>query len=269
MAGSSEDKTDQHMKFITYEVDQRVATITLSRPEKRNALHPDLIKELFDAFELAKNDSSVKVIVLKADGEVFSAGADLAYLQQLQSNTFEENLIDSNNLKNLFYQIYSLPKVVIAQLEGSAIAGGCGLVSVCDLVFAVPEAQFGYSEVKIGFIPALVSCFLVRKLGEARTNELLLSGALISADKALNYGLINFVVEASMIGAEVQKYAQKLVNETSLSAVSMTKTLIKEVQQMSLEESLDLAVRMNAEARGTEDCKKGIAAFLNKEKISW
>jgi methylglutaconyl-CoA hydratase len=110
---------------------------------------------------------------------------------------------------------------------------------------------------------------LVRKLGEARTNELLLSGALISADQALKYGLINFVVEASMIGAEVQKYAQKLVNETSLSAVSMTKTLIKEVQQMSLEESLHLAVRMNAEARGTEDCKKGIAAFLNKEKISW
>lgn len=257
------------MKTVDYFVADRISYITLNRPEKRNALNPELIAELFKAFSTAKKDSAVKVVVLKARGEVFSAGADLAYLQELQKYSLEENVADSSALKDLFYEIYTFPKLVIAQVEGSAIAGGCGLISVCDLVFAVPEAQFGYTEVKIGFIPALVSCFLVRKLGEARTNELLLSGNLIGANQAREYGLINFVVDAGLIGAEVSKYAEKICRETSAEAIGMSKKLIKQAQQMSLEASLELAVKMNAEARATEDCKRGIAAFLNKEKLSW
>lgn len=257
------------MNWVNFEVRNRIAYITLNRAEKRNALSPELVFELSNAFEKAKSDSGIKVVVLKAMGEVFSAGADLAYLQQLQSNSFEENVKDSESLKNLFYAIYSLPKPVIAQVEGHAIAGGCGLASVCDLVFAVPEAQFGYTEVKIGFIPALVACFLVRKLGEGRTKELLLSGKLISAAAAKDYGLINFVVEKAQIAAEVEHYAESIANETSAQSISSTKSLIHQAQQLSLEESLNLAVRLNAEARGTEDCKKGIAAFLNKEKLKW
>lgn len=257
------------MKTVEYFVSDRVAHIWLNRPEKRNALSPELISDLTQAFQMARQDNDVKVVVLKARGEVFSAGADLAYLQQLQQNTLEENLIDSAALKNLFYQIYTLPKLVIAQVEGHAIAGGCGLAAVCDLVFAVPEAQFGYTEVKIGFIPALVACFLVRKLGEGRTRELLLSGNLINAETAAQYGLINFVAETATIETEVNHYAAKIVAETSVNSIALSKKLIHEAGQMSLEDSLDLAVRMNAETRASEDCKKGIAAFLNRQKISW
>jgi len=257
------------MNWVSFEVRNRIAYITINRAEKRNALSPELVAELTQSFENAKADTTVKVVVLKAAGEVFSAGADLAYLQQLQTNSFEDNIQDSESLKNLFYTIYSLPKTVIAQVEGHAIAGGCGLASICDIVFAVPEAQFGYTEVKIGFIPALVACFLVRKLGEGRTKELLLSGKLISAETAKAYGLINFVTEKSQIANEVEQYALALATETSAQSVSTTKNLIHQVQQLSLEESLDLAVKLNAEARGTADCKKGIAAFLNKEKLSW
>ncbi len=257
------------MKSIQYEIQNRVAYITLNRPEKRNALSPELIADLTEVFELAKADEKVKVVALKANGEVFSAGADLAYLQQLQQNTLEENKADSALLKNLFYNIYTHPKVVIAQVEGHAIAGGCGLAAVCDLVFSVPEAQFGYTEVKIGFIPALVSCFLVRKLGEARSKELLLSGNLISANTASQYGLINFVADAGLIEMEVSNYAEKIAKETSSQSISSTKKLLNQVQQMSLEDSLNLAVQMNAEARASDDCKKGIAAFLNKKKLEW
>lgn len=152
--------------LVLYSVSNRIATISLNRPDKRNAFNPELVTALTEALLNASDDESVKVIILKAEGTTFSAGADLAYLQQLQNNTHEENVADSENLKNLFTTIYYLPKVVIAQVEGHAIAGGCGLATVCDITFAVPEANFGYTEVKLGFVPAIVSCFLLRKTGE-------------------------------------------------------------------------------------------------------
>jgi methylglutaconyl-CoA hydratase len=257
------------MDLVKYRVGNRVAYITLNRPDKRNALNPELVMSLITAFARANQDQDVKVIVLNAIGDVFSAGADLAYLQQLQSNTYHENVADSAALKDLFYTIYTSPKAVIAQVEGHAIAGGCGLASVCDIVFSVPEAKFGYSEVKIGFIPALVACFLVRKTGEARTKELLLSGELIDASTASTYGLINFICNKESIQDSVDNYAAKLVSGTSGQSISLTKQLINLAQNMTLEESLDEAVNLNATARATADCKRGIAAFLNKEKVIW
>lgn len=256
-------------KLIHFIVDERVAYITLNRPEKRNSLSPELVSELTTAFVEAAGRDDVKVVVLKGAGEVFSAGVDLAYLQQLQQNTFEENVEDSSRLKDLFQTIYSFPKVVIAQVEGHAIAGGCGLAAVCDIVFSVPDARFGYTEVKIGFIPALVSCYLVRKLGEGRTKELLLSGELISATTAESYGLINFVVPREAIAEKVRQYAHNLCTGTSAQSISQTKALLQLVQDSSLEEGLQAAVTANAEARATDDCKKGIASFLNKERLSW
>ena len=142
------------MNLVHYKVNNRVAYITLNRPEKRNALNSEVVILLKESFHNAISDDLVKAIVLKANGEVFSAGADLAYLQQLQNNSYQDNVADSTSLKDLFYTIYTSPKVVVAQVEGHAIAGGCGLVSDCDIVFSVPEAKFGYTEVKIGFIPA-------------------------------------------------------------------------------------------------------------------
>ena len=257
------------MELVNYTIENRVAYISLNRPEKRNALNPDLVGSLIAAFSNAIGDEAVKVIVLGAHGDVFSAGADLAYLQQLQENSYEENIADSSTLKNLFYLIYTSPKAVIGQIEGHAIAGGCGLVSVCDIVFSVPEAKFGYTEVKIGFIPALVACFLVRKTGEARTRELLLSGALIDAEAASAYGLINFIRASDDIREGVKAYAEKIVEETSGESVALTKQLLNMAQNKTLEESLEEAVKANATARASADCKRGISAFLNKEKINW
>ena len=257
------------MNLVEYQILNRVAYISLNRPDKRNALNPELVQALKNAFEQANTDGQAKVIVLKANGEVFSAGADLAHLQQLQTNSYDDNVADSNALKELFYTIYTSTKLVIAQVEGHAIAGGCGLASICDLIFSVPEAKFGYTEVKIGFIPALVACFLLRKLGEGRMKELLLSGELIDAKTALTYGLINFIVDNNSIDIDVRNYAEKIVTSTSAQSILLTKELLNKAYAMNLEDSLQEAVVYNANARSSNDCKRGIAAFLNKEKLSW
>jgi methylglutaconyl-CoA hydratase len=256
-------------EFITTQQQDRILYITLNRPEKRNALSGQLVFELKDALLRAEADIHTKVIVLNAQGTVFSAGADLDYLQQLQYNTFEENLADSSSLAELFNIIYKNKKVIIAQVEGHAIAGGCGLATVCDFTFAVPDASFGYTEVKIGFIPAIVSIFLMRKLGEVKAKELLLTGKLISAAEAEKMSLINEVVPADQIADKVFILATQLCEQTSAQSLDMTKQLINAVQEMSIEEALRYTAEMNAKARASDDCKKGIASFLSKEKIKW
>lgn len=256
-------------ELIKYKQKERVVYITLNRPEKRNALNPELVRSLSLAFRKAEADAEVKVVVLKAEGKAFSAGADLEYLRQLQNNSAEDDFEDTRALKDLLYSIYTFPKIVIAQVEGHAIAGGCGLAAVCDLVFAVPEARFGYTEVKIGFIPALVTCFLVRKLGEGRARELLLTGELIDAETASAYGLINFIAERDNIALRVSGYAEKLVSTVSGNSVRLSKQLIGHAQNKSLEESLEEAVKLNVHTRASADCKRGTGAFLNGEELKW
>ena len=255
------------MSLVLYSVADQTASITLNRPEKRNALSPELVTELKAAFNKAEQDVAVKIVVLKANGESFCAGADLGYLQQLQNFSFEENLADSNHLKELFLKIYTLNKVVIAQVQGHALAGGCGLAAVCDFTFSVPEAKFGYTEVRIGFIPALVSVFLIRKLGEQKARHLLLTGEIIKAEAALALGLITEVIPATELENHVKGFTQNLIKQNSAQSMHLTKHLINEVQNRTLEEALSFAANQNAKARATEDCKKGIAAFLNKQDI--
>ena len=257
------------MSLVIYSVKDRVGYVTINRPEKRNALSHELVKELTDAFDRAENDSSVKVVVLKANGDAFCAGADLAYLQQLQNFSFEQNLEDSRQLKNLFLKIYQLKKVVIAQVQGHALAGGCGLATVCDFTFAVPEAKFGYTEVKIGFIPALVSVFLIRKVGEHKAKQLLLTGEVIKAPEALSRGLINHIVNADVLEQTVFEFANNLIQSNSGQSMQLTKQLMAQVQSLSIEEGLEHAANVNAHARATEDCKAGIAAFLSKRELKW
>jgi methylglutaconyl-CoA hydratase len=257
------------MKHIDYSVADRVASITLNRPEKRNALSHELVTDLKAAFLEAERDDAVKVIVLKANGEAFCAGADLDYLRKLQEFSYEQNVADSSHLKELFQQIYTLKKVVIAQVQGHALAGGCGLATVCDFSFSVPEAKFGYTEVRIGFIPAIVMVFLLRKIGEGRARELMLGGKLIDATEARTMGLINFVVPADQLTAEVNKFAAQLVISNSTYAMDVTKQMIAKVPSLTLDEALTFAAEMNARARASDDCKRGIAAFVAKEKISW
>jgi len=255
--------------LVLYSVADRIATITLNRPEKRNALNPELVALVTEMMLEAADDDEVKVIILKANGTSFSAGADLAYLQELQHYSYEENLADSNNLKNLYTTIYYLPKVVIAQVEGHAIAGGCGLATVCDLIFAVPEAKFGYTEVKLGFVPALVSCFLLRKTSETIAKQILLTGELFPAEQALAYGLINFVTNKDTINQNTREFALNLCTQASTNSLMVTKQLIGQTTNGHLEKSLELAVQINARVRDTADFKKGISSFLSKENINW
>lgn len=256
-------------ELVLYEVTNRVGYITLNRPEKRNALSFEFVQEIKDAVIVAERDETCKVIVIRANGEAFCAGADLAYLQQLQQNSFEENLADSQHLMQLFQLIYNCKKVVIAQVNGPALAGGSGLATVCDFCYATPEASFGYTEVKIGFVPAIVMVFLVRKVTEHVAKKLLLTGDVFNAAKALEYGLINEVVDADKLAESVFAFATKLCKQASGQSLALVKEMLREVQQLSLDEGLNYAAAMNANARATDDCKKGISAFLNKEKLSW
>jgi methylglutaconyl-CoA hydratase len=256
-------------KPLHTKIENKIGFITLSRPEKRNALSPELIEELGNAFTAFEHDPRVKVVVLKAEGKAFCAGADLDYIQQMQHFSYEENLEDSNRLKALFSQIYEFPKVVIAQVQGHALAGGCGLVTVCDFAFAASGAFFGYTEVKIGFIPALVSVFLSEQIGQAKTSVLLLSGELISSSKSSELGLITEVVEQEFLEQRTLDFAQKIVSENSAFSMQETKRLLRSLGKGDRHRALDLAAEANAKARGHGDCVKGITAFLSKSKPSW
>ena len=255
--------------LVNYHTENRIGYITLNRPEKRNALNAEMVTALKNAFTQAENDENCKVIVLQANGEAFCAGADLAYLQQLQNNTYDENLQDSQHLMGLFLQIYTHKKAVIGKIQGHALAGGCGLATLCDISFSVPEAKYGYTEVKIGFVPALVKVFLLRKIGDGKARELLLTGKIITAEEAKNFGLINFISTKETIDSEVLEFATKLCNEASGQSIALVKEMIAEVQHLSVEDGLEYAARMNANARATDDCKRGINSFLTKEKLTW
>ncbi|MGZ5243357.1 MAG: enoyl-CoA hydratase/isomerase family protein [Bacteroidia bacterium] len=257
------------MQFVETRSNNGIFEIILNRPDKRNALNSEFVQELIDAFALANEDEKTRVVLLKANGKAFSAGADLAYLQQLQNNTYAENLVDSSQLKSLFSHIYNHQKIVIAQVEGHAIAGGCGLATVCDFVFAVPDALFGYTEVKIGFVPAIVMFFLLRKIGEAKARELLLTGKLVSAEYFRQLGLVTEIVEAGKIADRVEEFAAQLVKETSPQSIALTRKMIAEIQTLPTENALNYAAEQNAHARAQDDCKRGIGAFLNKEEITW
>lgn len=257
------------MILVDFSVKDRIGFITLNRPEKRNALSHELVSDLMQAFEKAEADPGVKVVLLKANGEAFCAGADLAYLDKLQNFSRQQNLDDSNHLRRLFQKIYAFKKIVVAQVEGHALAGGCGLVTVCDFVFAIPEAKLGYTEVKIGFVPAMVMVFLIRRIGEQRARHLLLSGELVSGDRAVDFGLVNQMVAKESIERTVMEFVQSLVKNNSAQSMELTKKMIEEVQSMKLEEALDYAAEQNTYARTTDDFKKGIKTFLSKGELNW
>ena len=246
-----------------------VLTLTLNRPDKRNALSAGLVGELKEALAEAAADDGVRVVVLTGAGKAFSAGADLAALEALQTASAEANLADSQHLAEVFAAIYRHPKPVVAKVNGHAIAGGCGLAAVCDLALVSTRAKLGFTETRIGFVPAIVSVFVLRKLGEAAARDLMLRGHLISAEEAAAVGLVTRAVAPDALDAEVDAVARELATETSATAVALTKGLLADVPGMGLDEALGHAVQLNALARGTDDCRAGIAAFLGKTDPPW
>ncbi len=255
--------------LLRQDMDGPVATLTLNRPDKRNALNEELVAALRRALADLANDDHVRAIVLTGAGSVFSAGADLAALQDLQTASPLANQDDSAHLAGLFEAVYRHPKPIIAKVNGHAIAGGCGLAAVCDLSIAAKPAKLGFTEVRIGFVPAIVSVFIVRKVGEAAARDLLLRGRLIDAPAAVGMGLITRTVSPAELDPTVAALADELATETSGSAVRLTKQLLADLPGMGLQEALDHAVMMNAFARSTNDCQAGISAFLDNTDPPW
>ena len=182
--------------MIKSEIKNNTAILTLNRPEKRNALHPFLVEQLKNKLVEFEKDNSVKSLIITGEGNTFCSGADLEYLQKISKNSTLENYEDSKSLAEMFLMIYEFPKPTIAAVNGSAIAGGCGLASVCDFIVAHPDkSKFGYTEVKIGFIPAIVSIFLIKKVGEGLARQLLLEGEIISGKRAYEIGFVNYLAE--------------------------------------------------------------------------
>lgn len=250
-------------------IDGTVYTIRLDRPEKRNALSAELVSRLREALNVAADVNEVRVVVLTGAGSAFSAGADLASLRTMRDAGPMENRKDSRQLAELFRAIYQHPKPIVAKVDGAAIGGGCGLAAVCDLSYVAEGTKLGFTEVRLGFVPAIVMVFVRRKLGEAAARDLLLRGRLFTAEEAASMGLVTRAVPADELDETAEDVARELCTETSGSAVDLTKQMLARVPGMGLDEALDYAVQMNAFARGTKDCQAGIDAFLNDEDPPW
>ena len=251
------------MSEIIYHVQDSIACVSLNRPEKRNALNEELIVALKEALELADANTDVRAVIIRGAGKDFCSGADLSALQKVASASYEENVEDARTLAELFELIRKVRVPVIAAVHGRALAGGCGLATACDLVLATNTARFGYPEVKIGFVPAMVAAILRRNLGEKKSFELLTQGFEYSAEDALSLGLVNQLFDEETFDQDIAEYAARY-SRVSSSAVQMTKALLYDIDGENFNAALEKGVITNAKARMTEDCQKGIAGFLAK-----
>jgi methylglutaconyl-CoA hydratase len=240
-----------------------IKRITLNRPEKRNALNDELIAGIKEALRAADGDERTRAVVITGSGKDFCSGADLSALERISESSVSENMEDARSLMELFLLIREMKVPVIAAVHGRALAGGCGLASACDLVLASTSARFGYPEVKIGFVPAMVLAILRRNVSEKHAFELITRGAEISAEEAKQFGLINHVFTDENFEAEVSAYARGF-EKMSRSAVALTKALLYQIDGMAFGVALEAGVDVNVIARTTEDCQKGIARFLKK-----
>ncbi len=293
---------------LRYEAD--LAILTFNRPEKRNAISPEMIAELLAALDEIEL-SAARVGILTGAGKAFCSGMDLDALRDLavqagkstqhsEAETQEPATVgvmdvavrvfkgqaeepDSSSLiqeptelalessrttARMFRQIYDFPKPLIAAVNGAAIAGGCGIATLCDFTLAVPEAKFGYTEVRIGFVPAIVSVFLIRQIGEKRARDLLLTGRIIDAEEAHRLGLVSEIVPPETLMDRARELAGQLI-ENSPTSLSYTKQLLTNLNQRDIDQGLELAIEANARIRSTLDFHEGLSAFLEKRKPVW
>jgi len=244
-----------------------VRTITLNRPERRNAMTPEMQAELIAAMDEAAA-SDCRVVVFAGAGDAFCSGLDLSALQGMNDKSAEEHRVDAERIAKLFRTLYELPKPTIAAVHGAAIAGGTGIATLCDFTLAVPAAKFGYTEVRIGFVPAVVSAFLALQVGDKRARDLLLTARLFDASDAYRLGLVNEVVAAEDLQARVRALAEVLA-ANSPAALGATKRLLAAQNKEWLDRALSVAMQANAEARETADFREGVSAFLEKRKPVW
>lgn len=250
-------------RSLLYETADAVATVTLHRPDKRNALNAEIIDELKQAFAQSAADAAVRVVVLRGAGKDFCSGADLAALERVSQAGVLENMADAGRMAELFLQMRRHPRPIVAAVHGRALAGGCGLATACDIVLAADTAKFGYPEVNIGFIPAMVMAILRRSVPEKAAFELIALGEVVSALRMAEIGVVQGVFPAETFDAGVGKYVAHLASK-SASAVSLCKRLLYHMDGMTFESALEAGVGANAIARMTEDCRKGVESFLKK-----
>ena len=256
------------MNTIRIEYEERWAWIHLNRPDRRNALNTELLKELGMALTELELNGAVRVVILTGEGKAFCSGLDLEELRQMHQKSFEESLADSRRYADLLKQIYLYSKPVIAALNGPAIAGGCGLASVCDLVVAARSARLGYTEAKIGFVAAIVSYFLVRSVGEKTARDLLFTARHIEAEEAYRMRLVSEVVEDTELLPRVRELTWQLC-ANSAQSIRASKALLARIVSPDLDEALDYACELNARSRSSADCIEGVAAFLEKRPPKW
>jgi methylglutaconyl-CoA hydratase len=252
---------------LTLESTDTIATLMLRRPEKRNALTSEMIEEIVSAL-WAVESAPARVLILGGQGEAFCAGMDLEYLRGLTTQSQQDSLEDSRRIAKMFRLLHSFPKPLIAAVQGPAVAGGCGIAMMADFTLAAPEAKFGFPEVRVGFIPAIVAVFLVRQIGEKRARDLLLSGRLIGAEEARELGLVNEVVARERLQERARELAAQL-SALSPTSLQSTKRLLREFCENDINREIELAVLANARIRSTADYHEGVTAFLEKRKPVW
>jgi methylglutaconyl-CoA hydratase len=257
---------------VTYETltlaqEASVATITLNRPDKRNAISTQMIEELLAALNEIEATQARAVIITGA-GNAFCSGMDLDGLRGLAQQSPAKNMEDSQRMAKMFRRLWSYPRPLIAAVNGAAIAGGCGIATLCDFTLAVPEAKFGYTEVRIGFIPAIVSVFLVRQIGDKRARDLLLTGRILSAEEAKQIGLVTHIVEPNLLVTTARMLAASLV-ESSPTSIERTKRLLCDSAAEEVDRALARAVTENASIRSTADFREGLSSFLEKRRPTW
>ena len=247
-----------------------IAYLALNQPQRRNALDDVMIRELTESLAAINRNSAIRVVVLTGEGNAFCAGMDLGYLSKFSQLGEHENLEDARNFLNVLQALHNLKKPVIAMVNGPALGGGCGLASACDFVMASKEhAKLGVPEVRIGFVPAVILVFLIRRMGEGSAQEFVLQGQILDADEACRKGLVTEVVAHERLEEKVAAFAAGLADSTSSTSISLTKELLGRLSEMPLPDALDFAVNLNALARKTDDFKKGIESFLQKKDLKW
>lgn len=252
---------------LTLEFTGQLATLTLNRPDKRNSVSSRMLSELQSALEEIENGHT-RVAIITGAGKAFCAGMDLEMLSAIATQSAAENMEDSRRMAKMFRRVWSFSKPLIAAVNGAALAGGCGLATLCDFTLAVPEAKFGYTEVKIGFLPAIVSVFLTRQVGDKHARDLLLTGRLVDSAEALKLGLISEIVPPDRLMARARELADVLI---AASPVSLTraKRLLTSAAAASVDQDLERAILENARIRCTADFREGLASFLEKRKPVW
>jgi len=261
-----------HYVTLHTHTDSGIHTIFLNRPEKRNALSHELIAELTGALEAFATSSSCRVVILSGAGSAFCAGLDLEHLRTMIQHSgaaaIREYRLDAERIAGLFRTLYTLPKPSIAAVNGAAIAGGMGIATLCDFTLAVPEAKFGYTEVRIGFIPAIVSAFLCTQLGDKACRDLLLTGRILSAEEALALGLVTRIIPEPDLLAEAKALAQRLLRN-SPAAMESTKRLLRSFTDRRLPDDIEAAIKASVDARSSADFQEGVTAFLEKRDPIW